>query len=335
MPYRCAFAVLFALLALVASILLSERDAAAFQHVVLPGETLAQIAGRVYGDAKLEYILVGANALDAQGGSAIVPGMRIEIPAPGHHRVVGNETWYELALAYLGDTKRADVLASANKAQSWVPPVEGQEIAIPCVLAHIASEGDSDATLAIRYLGDVNKAWVLDAYNFRKPGPLRRGDVLLVPLPDLGLTERGKAEARDQKDREHTQGVGVVHEAQRKADTELPALVADVAHGRYVDAVARGNRLLGTGELTKPQLAVIHHALLESYVALDVPGLAAGACSAWRANEPGARLDQAVVSPKIRAACNPPSPQSGGQSAGQNAGQSGSQNPAASPKGSP
>src|SRR5439155_23027294 len=146
-----------------------------------------------------------------------------------------------------------------------------------------------------------------DAYNFRKPGPLKRGEVLLIPLTDLGLTERGKAEARDQKDREKTQGLALVHEAQRRADAELPALLGDVRGGRYVDAVARGNRLLGSGELTKPQLAVIHHALLESYVALDAPGLAAGACAAWRANTSDTRLDPALVSPKIRAACNSPS----------------------------
>ena len=87
------------------------RPARAFTHMVLPGETLAQIAARVYGDPKLEYVLVGANALDVAGGSAIVPGMRLEIPAPAYHHVMPNETWYELALAWLGDTKRADVLA--------------------------------------------------------------------------------------------------------------------------------------------------------------------------------------------------------------------------------
>jgi hypothetical protein len=279
----------------------------AFAHVVLPGETLAQIATRVYGDAKYEYVLVGANALDAQGGSAIAPGMRIEIPAPGHHRVVGKETWYELALAYLGDTRRADVLAGANRAVAWVPPVEGQEIVIPPVLSHIGAEGDSDMMLAQRYLGDINKAWVLDAYNFRKPGPLRRGEVMLIALPDLEITVRGRAEARDAQDRGRTEGGGGVHDAQRRAEAELPALLAEVHGGRYVDAVARGNRLLGTGELTRPQLALIHHALLESYVALEATGAAAGACAAWRANDAGVHLDPVMVSPKIRAACTPPS----------------------------
>jgi hypothetical protein len=297
---------LFAALASLAAALVVPRAAHAFAHVVLPGETLAQIATRVYGDAKYEYVLVGANSLDAQGGSAIAPGMRIEIPAPGHHRVVGKETWYELALAYLGDTRRADVLASANHAVSWVPPVEGQEIVIPPVLSHIGAEGDSDMMLAQRYLGDINKAWVLDAYNFRKPGPLHRGEVMLIALPDLGLTVRGRAEARDAQERGHTEGGGAVHDAQRRADAELPALLADVRGGRYVDAVARGNRLLGTGELTRPQLALIHRALLESYVALDATGAAAGACAAWRASDASIRLDAVLVSPKIRAACTPP-----------------------------
>ena len=281
--------------------------ARAFTHLVLPGETLAQIAARVYGDPKLEYVLAGANALDVSGGgSAIVPGMRLEIPAPAYHHVVANETWYGLALAWLGDTKRADVLANANKAQSWVPPEEGREVVVPAVLSVIAGDADSDMTIAGRYLGDVNKAWVIDAYNFRKTGPFRRGEVVLVALPDLTLTVRGKAEARDALDRERSEGQGGRHDVQRHADAELPALLADVRGGRYVDAVARGNRALALGDLTRPQLATIHRALLEAYVALDAPGLAAGAGAAWRANDPTVHLDSRppdLVSPKIRAAC--------------------------------
>jgi hypothetical protein len=291
------------------ALLSAPRPARAFTHLVLPGETLAQIASRVYGDPRLEYVLAGANALDVTGGSAIVPGMRLEIPAPAYHHVMLNETWYELALAWLGDTKRADVLANANSAQSWVPPEEGREIMVPAVVAVIASDTDNDMTIAGKYLGDVNKAWIVDAYNFRKTGPFRRGEVVLVALPELSLTVRGKAEARDALDRERTEGQGGRHDVQKRADAELPALLADVRGGRYVDAVARGNRALALGELTRPQLATIHRALLEAYVALDAPGLAAGACTAWKANDPTVRLDSGapdLVSPKIRAACKGP-----------------------------
>lgn len=279
-------------------------DARAYSHVVLPGETLAQIAHVTYGDARLETVLVGANALDVQGGSPIVPGMRIEVPAPGHHRVVEKETWAELSLAWLGDTKRQDVLARANGAVSWVPPVAGQEILIPAVLTHIATEGESTTTLARRYYTDPNRSWELDQYNGRKPGNLRRGEVILVPLTELTLTELGKQEARRARERVTSEASGAAHEAQRRADAEIPVLLGHVAAGRYVDAVALGNRLLGTGELTRPQLALVHRGLLEAYVALDATGAAAGACAAWRANTADVKLDPRTVSPKIRAACN-------------------------------
>lgn len=292
-------------LALAALASLVASDASAFTHVVSQNETLAQIAIEVYGTPRFETAIAGANALDAHGGSAIVAGQPIEIPAPAHHRVREGETWFGLARVFLGDNRRADVLARANSAVPWVPPVANQEIEIPAVVAHLAAEGETMLGLAQRYLGDPNKAWVLDVYNFRKGDQkLLRGDVVLVPLLDLALTEEGKKAARAAAERTRSEGGGEAYEAQRRAEADIPPLLADVRAGRYVDAVAKGNRLLGSGELTKPQLASIHRALLEAYVALDAPGLAAGSCSAWKAAsgvEP--RLDPQKISPKIRAAC--------------------------------
>src|SRR5258706_16246824 len=98
-------AVLFATLA---------RHATAFTHVVQKNETLAQIAERTYGKIQYEKILVAANALDAQGGSPIVAGQRLEIPALDHHRIVPGDNWQNLAKQLLGDPERATVLAQAN-----------------------------------------------------------------------------------------------------------------------------------------------------------------------------------------------------------------------------
>ncbi|HVJ92282.1 MAG TPA: LysM domain-containing protein [Labilithrix sp.] len=281
-------------------------DADAFGHVVSQGETLAQLAIRFYGTPRFEAAIAGANALDAHGGSAIVAGQPLEIPSPSHHRVKEGETWFELARVFLGDTRRADTLARANGAAPWTPPAENQEIEIPAVIAHIASEHDTMPGLAQRYLGDMNKAWELDLYNGRDgKRKLLRGDVVLVPLIDLGLTEEGKKAARAAAARTRTEGGGQAYEAQRRAEAELPPLLADVRAGRYVDAVAKGNRLLASGDLTRPQLATIHRALLEAYVALDAAGLASGACAAWKANSSTeVRLDARSVSPKIRASCN-------------------------------
>ena len=62
-------------------------------------------------------------------------------------------------------------------------------------------------------------------------------------------------------------------------------------YGRYAEAVARGNRLLGGAALTHPQLAVLHRALVEAYVALDARTAAAAACAAWKSNDPAWALD--------------------------------------------
>jgi hypothetical protein len=289
--------------------LLAARPAHAYMHMVTQGETLAQIALRVYGNPKLETVLAGANSLDAKGGAVIVPGMRLEILAPGHYRTEPGETWAQLALRFLGSDKRAETLARANQGVSWVPPVEAQEIEIPAVLSYIAGEGDSMAAVSLRYLGDLNKGWVLDAYNFRKgTDALKAGDVVLIPLPDLQLTQAAKEEAR--RAGQTGEGAGMSHDAQKRADSELPALLSDLRGGRYVDAVSHGNRLLGSGELTKVQLTIVHRVLLEAYVALDAPGAARGACDAFRANADSkspelAKLNDAkLTSPKVRAACS-------------------------------
>ena len=298
-------ATLFAVLVAIAAAV--PGQARAFQHIVKPGETLAQVADRVYGDAKRETVLVGANALDSQGGTVIAAGMRLEVPAPGHHTVMQGETWAELALSWLGtnDMARNELLAHANKGVPWVPPVEGQEIEIPAVITYLAGEGETVNTIAARFWGDPNRGWELNSYNSRQGVLVKRGEVMLVPMPGLRLTEAGRAEARAAAERDGASG-GMVLELQRKADSELPQLLSDVRYGRYAEAVARGNRLLGGGALTHPQLAIAHRALLEAYVALDAHASAAAACAAWKSNEPNPVLDPVRVSPKIRAACEAP-----------------------------
>ncbi len=288
-----------------AALLFLSTDALAFTHIVRENETLAQIATRVYGSARFEAVLVGANALDSRGGSPIVSGMPIEIPAPGHTRVSEGETWGDLALNWLGDAKRSGVLAKANGGEAWIPPQNGQEIEIPAVIAHIAAENESIIDLSLKYFGNTTRGWEIDIFNGRTGYKLKHGEVVLVPIVDLELTEAGKAEARRALGAACGETRGGAKEAQKIAEAEIPQVLADVRNGRYVDAVGKANRLLGSGELTKPELARLHRALLEAYVALDAVGLASGACSAWRANvgKNEASLDPRLVSPKIRAAC--------------------------------
>jgi hypothetical protein len=215
------------------------------------------------------------------------------------------ETWAELALSWLGtsDMARTELLAHDNKGVPWVPPVEGQEIEIPAVVTYIAGDGETVNTIAARFWGDPNRGWELNSYNRRDGVLVKRGEVVLVAMPGLQLTDGGRAEARAAAERDGASG-GMALEQQRKADAELPQLLADVRYGRYAEAVARGNRLLGGAALTHPQLATLHRALLEAYVALDARAAATAACAAWRSNDPAAALDPVRVSPKIRSACD-------------------------------
>jgi hypothetical protein len=142
--------------------------------------------------------------------------------------------------------------------------------------------------------------------------------VILVPLTDLPLTPEGKVEAASAGALVRAEGGGLLREAQRRADAEMPQLAADVRSGRYIDAIARGSRMLGYGELAAPQVAAIQRQLVEAFVALDATGLAETACGAWRRADPSAALDPVELSPKILRVCTaagalpPPAPPASG-----------------------
>jgi hypothetical protein len=282
---------------------LLPSSAAAFDHIVQKGETLASIAEKYYGRIQFEKLLVAANALDAQGGSPIVRGMRLEVPALGHRRVKPGDTWAVLAEELLGAADRSDVLSLANDSSPWLTPETGAEIVVPYNLRVLVSQNDTITGLSYKFLGDRNKAWIVDRYNALKGRRLVRGDVVLIALTDLPLTAAGKAAATRAAGAACTESMGETRAAQRKVQAEIPALIADVKSGRYVDAVSRGVRFLGSGSLTQGELAKVHRQLLEAYAALDAVGLAAAACSEWRKADPAADLSPTRLSPKLLTAC--------------------------------
>jgi phage tail protein X len=278
-------------------------QAQAFTHIVTEKDTLASIAERYYGRIQFEKLLVAANDLDARGGSPIVRGMRLEVPALGHRVVKQGETWDSLASELLGSPKRSDVLSMANDSSPWLTPEEGAEIIVPFNLRVLADQGDTLITIAYRFYGDMNRAWVLDRYNLLDGHKLQPGDVVLVPLRELPLTDAGKQAARASASAACSQAHGETRSVQKKVAQELPALLADIRSGRYVDAVARGTRFLASAELSEPQVALVQRQLLEAYVALEAPGLASAACSEWLKRSPGTALSPVELSPKILAVC--------------------------------
>jgi LysM repeat protein len=277
--------------------------AQAFIHVVRQGDTLAAIAEQYYGKIQYERILVAANLLELEGGTSIVRGMRLEVPALSHRTIVRGDTWEVLADELLGSPARSDVLSLSNDSKPWLVPEEGAEIIIPYNLRVIVRPGDTLISVALKFMGDMNKAWVLDRYNKLDGRGLDPGTVLLVPLTELPLTDAGKKAATRSATLLGSEGAGAMLKSQRRIAQEIPLLITDVRAGRYVDAVARGSRFIATGALTEAQLAVVHRHLLEAYVALDAAGLAQAACEEWKKRDAKARLDELELSPKILRAC--------------------------------
>jgi LysM repeat protein len=295
-------------LGLLASAATVTAPAVAFTHVVQPRETLASIAERIYGRIQHERILVAANELDVQGGLSIVPGMRLEVPALSYVRIKKGDTWATVAAEQLGSPKRDVALSIANGSNPWLPVEDGAEVAIPYNLRLIITSPDTLPQIAYKYMGDAKKAWALQQYNEWKGIELKRGDVLLVPLTDLPLTESGKQEAAGARGLESTEAHGETRARQLKVQSEIPALIADVRGARYADAVRRGTTFLAMADLTSPELATIHRQLLEAYAALGATGLASASCDAWRKADPSAPLDPDWLSPKLIRACEHAAP---------------------------
>ncbi|MEM9695228.1 MAG: LysM domain-containing protein [Myxococcota bacterium] len=282
---------------------LTASPVAGFPHIVREGETLASVADAFYGRVEREQIIAVANGLDAGLGSTLVPGMRLEIPAVSYRKVSPGDTWASIAELLLGTERRADVLAHYNDTHAWVRPELGKEVLIPYALRHVATRGETTQSVAYRYLGKRDAAWIVASFNALRRARLRQGEVLLIPLDDLTLTVEGRREAKVADALVRSEGAGRARSAQRAAQTEIPRLVQDIRRGRWVMAIERAARLLGGGGLSDPQLATVHRQVMVAYTALDERVLAARSCRTWLSLDPRARLDPVEMSPKLMAVC--------------------------------
>jgi LysM repeat protein len=269
-----------------------------FAHVVRPGDTLASIAQRYYGDPRRESVLVTENGLTTQGGSAIVVGMRLHIPWVRYHTVAAGETWQQIADRYYGDARRSFVIIESNRNATDAQPAEGAELLIPYPLRHITGQGDSVTRVARLYYPDsVAGTRRLRRFNGIRGSRLTRGQVVLVPLPDLLLSEEGRRLVEASTGAAPSDGAQ--REQQAAIEEQLPVLRDHVRRGRFTEAVVLGSRLLGSASVTASQALSIHRELGTAYVALDRTDLAIDAFVAALALQPDLELDGLRTSPTV------------------------------------
>jgi LysM repeat protein len=293
-PYLLFYLLLLVGWLLVASPVLAEP---ALAHVVRSNETLASIAQLYYGDPRRESVLVAENGLTSEGGSAIVVGLRLIIPTVSYHRAVEGETWAALAMTFYGDSHRAFVLIDANGGKSLEHPDYGAELIVPYPLRYVVGQTDTLRKVAKTYYDSLAGMNTIRNFNPALHAHLTRGQIALVPLSDLVLSEQGKKLAEAQLGA--PQVGGELRKKQTEIEAELPSLREHVRKGRYADAVALANRLIGGGNLTGSQTVTLHRELGTSLVALGREDLAKEAFRTLLAQQPDAELDSIRTSPKV------------------------------------
>ena len=178
----------------------------------------------------------------------------------------------------------------------------GAELVVPYPLRHVAGQNDTLRRVAQIYYGSdtLPNVRTLRRFNNLRSIRLSRGQVVLVPMNDLVLSEEGRRIIAEQTG-EEVRG-GAVRELQQRIEERLPELRDHVRRGRFAEAIALANRLLGAGELTGNQVVSIQRELGTAYVALDWKDMAIAAFRAALERQPDLELDLARTSPTVLAA---------------------------------
>lgn len=278
----------------------ARAQEAAYLHVVQPGDTLTALAELYYGDARKSAVLASENGLPLRH-LAIHPGMRLSIPFVRYHRPARGESWFDIAARYYGDASRGGALAAANDARVEVSPAGGSQLLVPYPLRHtVHGASESLASIAAHYYGRRDDARRLRSFNAKLRERALRGQVVLVPLSDLLLSQAGRARVQSA----HANCRDDEDDAQTRAAIaqSLPRLHDHVARGGYVDAVVLANQLLGGHDLTSDEEIGVLRDLAVSYVALGRTDLATAAFVRALDKLPTLALDPVHTSPRVLSA---------------------------------
>jgi LysM repeat protein len=279
------------------AVLTVRADGPNLVHVVQVGDTLASIAQTYYGDPKRELVLAAENGLLEHTPGELAAGLRLAVPVVQFHTVVEGDTYRDLAARFYGDPERASVLLRANDKKASAPPEVGAQLVVPYPLRHTVRVGETTVSVLEQYypLGRDEQRLFRAFYPVRPRA--QRGHILLIPIADLKLSLEG------QKRVEQKLGVrvdaGEARAEQARIEQRIPELREHVQHGRFVEAVALGNQLLGSGNVTGYQQNSIQRELATAYVALEREDLAIASFLKVLEKQPDLELDSVRTSPRV------------------------------------
>ncbi len=268
-------------------------------HIVRSKETLASISEAFYGTSTHESVLVSANGLDAQGGSAVVVGMPLHIPSSSFHRVKAGDTWASLADRYYGDRRRAFLIVESNRADPKVPPDTDSELRIPYALPYVATQNDTIQRLIKRFYPKSKDSPPIKRFNFLRRNRLKRGQLLLLPLPHLRLSKTLKPLSNDDLASSTTQGQQR-HQAQTQATSKLKTLRKQLQQGTFLTSLEPLSALLQNQALSQRQRAQTHMLLGIAYSAFKHTKPAMKHFTKALRAHPEVKLENWAASPAIK-----------------------------------
>lgn len=281
------------------------------------GDTPESIAADYYGNRSQALFILESNGLERD--KPLRPGQKVRIPTAFHYRVHKGDTLEGLSKKFLDDGRRAPFLAAFSGMRPTDKLREGQDLLIPFQHVHRADKPESLQSVARDFYNDQSKAKLLADYNFRTAPMLAKGERLLVPIAHVKIRSVRlqpiveKAPDKGTKSKEPpatpTFAAAPAKEAQKR-EAELAERVgaqlaiAEKAYkdGSYSDVPSVLDKVLTAEDPSEAQLAEIFRLKAFAYVALGLDELAVNAFREVLARKPDVTLDEATVSPKIRAA---------------------------------
>lgn len=303
------------------ALLISTAHAANARVVVYSaknGDTPESIAADYYGNRSQAIFVIETNGLERD--KPLKLGQKVRIPTAVRYRVRKGETLEGLAQRFLDDKRRAPFLAAFNGMRGTDKLREGQELVMPFQHVHRTEVPESLQSVARAFYGDASKAKLLADYNFRTAPMLAKGEKILVPIAHVKIRAvRLQApppekpivgKAKDKEPPLPPPPVPVPPQEAQKREAELAARVgkslaiAEKAYkdGAYSDVPSVLDKVLTDEDPSEAQLAEIFRLKACAYVALGLDELAVNAFREVLARKPDVALDEATVSPKIRAA---------------------------------
>lgn len=189
-------------------------------------DSLGLIAAELYGDRGKAIFIMVANKIERP--RRLRPGERLKIPASRQITTAPGDTFGALAATYLGDERRAPLLAELNHMAPDASLAAGTALWIPFTVTHTASHTESVTSLAATYLGDARHAAMIRRYNFLDKDTIAKGEQVVVPvhnvrlqpakLPTLDAASKERRERQRVTQARATKALPVAHQALREGD---------------------------------------------------------------------------------------------------------------------